>query len=516
MVTLNFRTYPPVGSITFDGITYLDGASGSFDTSINHTATANTVAGYAFREWIPGQPPAGNTTTFCLRLSNSHTPITTVSLSCGGGILWAEFDVARQISFNTNPSSGVSITWTPTGWPRGINYTNGQSNNYVSGWYAATANPLTSGYAFSYWTGAGGLYITSGSVGVGIPDPCHSQAWVDVSASGSLGAVFNPPSPPTYRVTFLFNSTIGAVTFDGTSVNNNTAQNYAQGCHTIRASPVGPYVFDSWITTGGLSLTNQYTETWNNTVLLTGNGTLTANFGLPIVNYVVNPAEGGTISFNGKSYHGGQNDRFKPSTPFNATATPTNSNYSFVGWTAYNGVTLNSAYTNPTTGTVSSSGILVATFALQNICGPNCSIQVNSTAEISNIQYSSQFGQLSFKATGLMGSHADHNISVKLPKSTGTKIKLLQILANSTLPSLTFSYTCDTMNTPSPCTASDFYTVTFTVRLSTDYILFNLRGPPGNSLPPSLALIGALVTTPLLVLFRRRQCRKIVAPLMYS
>lgn len=514
-VTLNFRTSPSGASITFDGVTYQNGASGSFDTSISHTATANTVAGYAFKDWIPIQPPAGNTTTICLSVSNPHTPTTTVSLSCGGGILLAEFDVARQIAFNTNPSSGVSITWTPTGWPQGINYTNGQSDHYVSGWYAATANPLTSGDTFSYWTGAGGLYITSGSIGRGIPDPCHSQAWVDVSASGSLGAVFNPPSPPIYGVTFLFNSTMGSVTFDGTSVYNGTTLSYARGCHAILASPAGPYVFDSWLTTSGLSLTNQQTGMSNNTILITGNGTLTANFGLPIINYTINPAEGGTITFNGKSYYGGHSDRFKPGTPFTATAIPTDSNYSFSGWTAYNGVTLNSASTNPTTGTVSSSGTLIATFAVQNICGPNCSIQVNSTAEISNIQYSPQVGQLSFKAAGLIGSHADHDISVKLPLSTGIKISLLQILVNSTPPPLTFTYTCDTVKTPSPCTAGNFYTVTFTVHLSIDYILFYLRGPP-NSILPSLALIGAVVTAPLLALFRRRQSGKRFASRPYS
>ncbi len=503
IVTLHFGTNVTTSgtSITFDGTIYHNGDSHTFDTAISHTATANPDTGYAFAGW----QEKGNSVNMSCVGPTSNAPSTTVYLQCDGGTLIANFGPARQVTFTTNPTSGVSITWTPFGWPQGVDYTNGQTGSYVSGWSTARANPLSSGDTFSYWSSTGGVSVPA-FYQPAYPDLCNNPANVNVSTTGSLVAVFNNATPPKYAITFSFNSTRGYIRIDGASVSDKQVSSYVRGCHKVLPLAQNGYDFSGWTVTGGVNLAvpPPYGN-YNNTVVLTGNGTLTANFGLHRIYFITNPSGAGSITFNGKTYTDGQSDSFEPGTTFTASATPKNSSYVFKSWSGDSGTIVNSASANPTTGSLSSQsngGSLIAYFTLQTSCGSSCRIQINSTATISNVQYNSSTGKLSFNATGPTGGSAF--VTVAIPVSSGIKISQLTILVNNTPPPLPFTYRCDNPPNPSPCTAASFYSVTFNLHFSNDYVLFYLRGTSANT-PPLLAIIIALLIVPVLLLYKRRR-----------
>ncbi len=501
MVTMNFATTVTTAgtSIFMNGTTYHNGDSAAVIVGAPYVATANPDVGYTFQSW------GGFANSTCISVASPYSQTTHLTISCDGGTLLAAFALAYPILFKTNPTSGVSITWTLPSYPplQSFNYTDGQSGTYPVQRYAANANPLSSGDTFSYWTESGGLIVTSNFWGS--YDLCHNPAEVGVSGAGSLGAVFNTATPPNFSVTFNFNSTRGSLTFGGTPVGNQQTKTYARGCYPIKATLTGGYDFSGWTLTGGLTLSDPNQRALNDTVVLSGNATLTANFGLHTEYFITNPSGAGSITFNGKTYNDGQKDGFEPGTTFTASATPKNSSYVFKSWAGDSDTILNSASANPTTGYLSSqsnAGSLIAYFTLQTSCGSSCNIQINSTATISNVQYDSSTGKLSFNATGPTGGSAF--VTVAIPVSSGIKINQLTIIVNNTPPPLPFTYTCDNPPSSSPCTAASFYSVTFNLHFSNDYVFFYLRGASADT-PPLLAILIAILVAPVLLLCKRRR-----------
>lgn len=78
------------------------------------------------------------------------------------------------------------------------------------------------------------------------------------------------------KVTFYTNPVGGAITFNGTSYTFGQSGNYTYGNATAQAIPPAGYVFSSWNTTGGVTVTGSTSNP--TTAKITGPGTLTARY----------------------------------------------------------------------------------------------------------------------------------------------------------------------------------------------------------------------------------------------
>jgi V8-like Glu-specific endopeptidase len=77
---------------------------------------------------------------------------------------------------------------------------------------------------------------------------------------------------PKYAITFYSDpTTIGSITFAGTTYTNGQIGQYAAGTYTVTANAPSGWVFSNWVTTGGVSISGS-------TVTVTGAGTLKAVF----------------------------------------------------------------------------------------------------------------------------------------------------------------------------------------------------------------------------------------------
>ncbi|MFB3890015.1 MAG: CARDB domain-containing protein [Candidatus Bathyarchaeia archaeon] len=154
----------------------------------------------------------------------------------------------RTITFYTDPTTIGSITFA------GTTYTNGQTGQYADGTYSVTAN-APSGWTFSNWVTTGGVSV-SGSTAT-------------VTGAGSIKAVFTQIK---YTITFYTDPTnVGSITFSGTAYTNGQTGQYAAGAYSVAANAPAGWVFNKWVTTGGVSISGS-------TATVTGAGTIKAVF----------------------------------------------------------------------------------------------------------------------------------------------------------------------------------------------------------------------------------------------
>jgi len=156
----------------------------------------------------------------------------------------------HTITFYTDPTTIGSITFA------GTTYTNGQTGKYAGGTYTVTPN-APSGWTFSHWVTTGGVSI-SGSTAT-------------VTGTGTIKAVFTQIIVK-YTITFYTDpSTIGSITFAGTTYTHGQTGLYAAASYSVSANAPSGWVFDHWETTGGVSISGS-------TATVTGTGTIKAVF----------------------------------------------------------------------------------------------------------------------------------------------------------------------------------------------------------------------------------------------
>jgi hypothetical protein len=232
--TITFYTDPStIGSITFAGTTYTNGATGQYAAG-TYSVSANAPSGWTFSNWV---------TTGGVSISGSTATVT------GTGTIKAVFNqIKYNVTFYTDPTTIGSITFA------GTTYTNGQVGLYAAGSYSVTAN-APSGWVFSNWVTTGGVSV-SGSTAT-------------VTNSGSIKAVFTQIK---YTITFYTDpSTVGSIKFSGTTYTNGQTGQYAAGTYSVTANAPAGWIFNNWVTTGGVSISGS-------TATVTGAGTVKAVF----------------------------------------------------------------------------------------------------------------------------------------------------------------------------------------------------------------------------------------------
>jgi len=245
--TVTFDTVPAAtGTITFAGVSYNDG------NTVNKSAGTYNIAavpggGYNFDHWA---------TTGSLSVAAPTSASTTCNVS-GAGTLSMVQTAAPQytITFDTVPAATGTITFA------GVSYNDGNTVNKSAGTYNIAAVP-GGGYNFDHWA-------TTGSLSVAVPTSASTTC--NVSGAGTLSMV--QTAAPQYTITFdTVPAATGTITFAGVSYNDGNTVNKSAGTYNIAAVPGGGYYFDSWETTGTLSVTSSTSATTTCTV--SGAGTL--------------------------------------------------------------------------------------------------------------------------------------------------------------------------------------------------------------------------------------------------
>jgi hypothetical protein len=257
-----------------------------------------------------------------------------------GGATPAEY----TITFDTDPEATGTITFDS------VSYNDGNTVDKTTGTYAIAANP-GSGYYFDSWVTTGGLSVTSST---------SPTTTCMVSGAGTLRMVQTTTPPTEYTVTFDTDpAATGTITFDSVSYSDGNTVDKTAGTYAIVASPGSGYYFDSWVTTGGLSVTSSTSPTA--TCMVSSTGTLRmVQTTTPPVEYTItfdtDPAATGTITFAGVSYSDG-NTLNKTAGTYNIVAVPGSGHY-FDSWVTTGGLSVTSSTSNTTTCVVSSTGTL--------------------------------------------------------------------------------------------------------------------------------------------------------------
>jgi hypothetical protein len=175
------------------------------------------------------------------------------------------------VTFDTDPEATGTITFD------GVIYSDGNTVDKTAGTYYIAANP-GSGYYFDSWEATGGLSVTS---------PTSPTTTCVVSGAGTLRMVQTTAPPPEYTITFdTVPAATGTITFDGVSYNDGNTVDKTAGTYDIAANPGSGYYFDSWETSGGLSVTSPNSA--STACVISGAGTLS------MVQTTTAPPVGGT------------------------------------------------------------------------------------------------------------------------------------------------------------------------------------------------------------------------------
>lgn len=167
--SVTFRTNPTswsgtAGSIQVDGGTsYTNGQSATLSSG-SHTYTVSIPSNYGFL-WVAGNKNPPQNDASGVYVPNISTSSGTFTVDGTG---WLKATFTAQITFNTNPSSGGSISY------GGHTYTNGQTTMEANlppdygNTVTITASP-PSGYVFSSWSTTGMLSVSGSTLTVNGP-----------------------------------------------------------------------------------------------------------------------------------------------------------------------------------------------------------------------------------------------------------------------------------------------------------------------------------------------------------
>ena len=222
------------GSITFDGVPYVD--SQSVEVPVDHVATigASPCAGYGFVGWSPS--PNIVITSAGVAYINSS------------GAIQVTFHTLVLVIVHTVPAACGSVLIAGQGLAD-----NGSTELPVNALYPIAADPCAHN-VLSTWETTAGANVTNGSLNLG--------------GAAIITAVF---VPAIYRVTIEVAGTggCGQVSLGGIDYANNTTLNLTAGVYPIASNLCTGYFLSGWATGGNVSVTGS-------SLLVGGSGTLTA------------------------------------------------------------------------------------------------------------------------------------------------------------------------------------------------------------------------------------------------
>ena len=166
--------------------------------------------------------------------------------------------------------------------------------------------------------------------------------------------------PSTFTITFDTSpANVGTITFNGTSYNDGNITSIDAGSYTITANVATNYTFIRWETEDSISVSNTSSPTTNCSV--SGNGTLrmVQNSTIPqqvTISFETEPANMGTITFDGNTYSNGENDSRQTGT-YMITANPA-SGYEFSAWETSISITLANSTASSTNCTINGIGTI--------------------------------------------------------------------------------------------------------------------------------------------------------------
>ena len=316
-----------------------------------------------------------------------------------------------NLTLNRNPIAGGTISGTSAGKK--------DCNSNIS----VTATPNT-GYTFVNWT-ADGIEVST-----------NAAYTFQITKDITLTANFQSTALPTYTLTLTTNPTTGAGTVTGGGT-------YTSGTKVvIEAIPATCYKFVNWTNANGRA-THTYKQ--KDTITITKNDTLRANFGRITYTVGVNAGTGGSAAKtpNTATVNCGDSVTF--------TATP-NSCYKFVNWTNANGTVISN--TNPLKIAINDNTNLVANFVRDSF---NLTVNANTGGTVSPSGTSKQ----------------DCNSYVTIIATANTGYSFVNWIANgvevSTNAAYTFQITKDiTLAANFQPIALPTYTLTLTTNPTTD------------------------------------------------
>jgi Tol biopolymer transport system component len=171
------------------------------------------------------------------------------------------------------------------------------------------------------------------------------------------------PTPPPTGFTITFDTipmNIGTITFNGTDYNDGDTTSKDAGSYNITANAATNYTFVRWETEDSLSVSNSSSLTTTCTV--SGNGTLrmVQNSTVPpqqvMISFDTEPANMGTITFDGTGYSDGENVSRQTGT-YTITANPA-SGYAFSMWETSGSITVANSTVTSTNCTVNGMGTI--------------------------------------------------------------------------------------------------------------------------------------------------------------
>jgi hypothetical protein len=243
----------------------LDGSQYGLPTDVPKPTGSYSVyylssSGYVFDHWV---------TTGSVSVPNVSVNQTTLTVN-GAGTLTAIYKavvVTYAVHLDSQQNNSATVSYGKTvldgsqyGLPTDVPKPTGSYSVYYLS---------SSGYVFDHWVTTGSVSVLSTSV---------NQTTATVSGAGTLTAIYKAVAV-TYNVHLesrqnnSATSNLGSITFD--SVPNTLPKDISKAAGGYPAS-YGPgvgYVFDSWETTGGISVSPNSQTT---TVTVSGDGTLRA------------------------------------------------------------------------------------------------------------------------------------------------------------------------------------------------------------------------------------------------
>lgn len=174
-------------------------------------------------------------------------------------------------------------------------------------------------------------------------------------------------STATYTINF-YASNGGTITFDGKTYSDGDSDSYAEGIYRAKANPSSGYGFSAWATSGGLSVSDRYSETTQ--ITISGDGNLAASF-QPVVKFRTNPPSIGTIAVSGTgkgtgTYKNEESALMEQDCTNCYTITAISpSNYVFIGWDVSGSLSLSDSTSKSTSLIVRGPGTITANFAQQ-------------------------------------------------------------------------------------------------------------------------------------------------------
>jgi hypothetical protein len=317
----------------------ISGIAGAITTPGSSVSGAGTFATISFTAGMTAGTSAIDLSNVIVgNTAGQPVPITVTD---GEVIIGGAPPTEYTITFDTDPEATGTITFDS------VAYNDGNTVDKAAATYNIMANP-GSGYDFDHWATTGGLSVgSSGS----------ASTTCTVSGAGTLSMV---QTETEYTVTFDTDpEATGTITFDSVSYNDGNSVDKTAATYNIAANPGSGYYFDSWETTGGLSVASSGSA--STTCTVSGAGTLRmVQTDIEPEEYTVtfdtDPEATGTITFAAVTYNDG-NTVDKTAGAYAITAHPA-SGYYFDHWVTSGGVSVTSSGSASTTCTVSDDGTL--------------------------------------------------------------------------------------------------------------------------------------------------------------